>query len=370
MRGKVILLDECSMIDAKTANDLLQSGARIIAVGDPGQLPPVHGAQFFNHADVLLKTIHRQALDSAVLRQAHSMRETGTYQADGDDFQIVHKASDEQMMAADAILCWRNVTRHKINARMRNLFGFHMPYPMAGETVLCLKNSHQHGIFNGVTYELSQAFQPDDTAINLLIDGVEVEVPKCVFVEKGGCLDDYDDDDFVSAFDYGYCLTAHKAQGSEWNKVLLVDEITSMSGAGGSTRVPPEPPRASSFRLNGMGGHCPPTPLSQSLGQLGYTLAQANLFRHVHHGTTGSVNDPQHLRVIRQFACPRTVPELTQGRLPDLAPCLLEWCGLLPHILRRFDLPTDRRQTVRLHLQLPLAFPLPIAAGEVDQVIA
>ena len=32
MRGKIILLDECSMIDAKTANDLIQSGAKIVAV--------------------------------------------------------------------------------------------------------------------------------------------------------------------------------------------------------------------------------------------------------------------------------------------------------------------------------------------------
>jgi ATP-dependent exoDNAse (exonuclease V) alpha subunit len=52
----------------------------------------------------------------------------------------------------------------------------------------------------------------------------EVEVPNCVFVEKGGSLDDYDDDDFTSAFDFGYCLTVHKSQGSEWDKVLLIDE--------------------------------------------------------------------------------------------------------------------------------------------------
>ena len=58
------------------------------------------------------------------------------------------------MMGADVILCWRNVTRHKINARMRPFLAFHLPYPMVGETVLCLKNSHQHGMFNGVTMSL------------------------------------------------------------------------------------------------------------------------------------------------------------------------------------------------------------------------
>jgi exodeoxyribonuclease-5 len=188
MSGQIILLDECSMIDQKTARDLLQSGAKIVAVGDPGQLSPVHGVSFFNDPDVTLSTIHRQALDSAVLRQAHAMRQTGRYQADGDDFEVVRSASDEQMMTVDTILCWRNATRHAINAKMRKLLGYNLPYPMAGETVLCLKNSHQHGIFNGVTYELARAFEPDDDSIHLLIDGVEVEVPESIFVEKGGSL--------------------------------------------------------------------------------------------------------------------------------------------------------------------------------------
>ena len=52
--------------------------------------------------------------------------------------------------------------------------------------VLCLKNSHQHGVFNGVTYELARSFQPDDEVIHLLIDGEEIKVPECIFVENGG----------------------------------------------------------------------------------------------------------------------------------------------------------------------------------------
>src|SRR5450631_3253354 len=211
MRGKVILLDECSMIDARTATDLIQSGAKIVAVGDPGQLPPVHGATFFSHPDITLAQIHRQALESPIIRQAHAVRDGGAYQPDTADFQVVRKVSDEQIMEAGTILCWRNVTRHRVNAKMRSLLGYNLPYPQGGETVLCLKNAHRYGIFNGVTYELARNFEPDDENIFLMMGGVEVEVPKCVFVEKGGSLDDYDDDDFVSAFDFGYCLTVHKS---------------------------------------------------------------------------------------------------------------------------------------------------------------
>jgi exodeoxyribonuclease V len=45
-----------------------------------------------------------------------------------------------------------------------------------------------------------------------------------VFVAPGGSLDDYDDDSFTSAFDFGYCLTVHKSQGSEWDRAVLIDE--------------------------------------------------------------------------------------------------------------------------------------------------
>ena len=222
--GKVVLLDECSMVDTKTAYDLMVSGAKIVAVGDPGQLPPVHGAEYFNEPDITLTEIHRQALESPILRQAHNMRANGCYEADGEDFKVVKRISDKQLMEADTILCWRNATRHRLNAKLRSLHGCDMPYPMAGEPVLCLKNSHRYGIFNGNVYTLAEAFQPEDRSIILSIDGQSVEVPKVAFVEPGGSLDDYDDDRYHSVFDYGYALTVHKAQGSEWDKVVLFDE--------------------------------------------------------------------------------------------------------------------------------------------------
>src|ERR1043165_5953543 len=83
------------------------------------------------------------------------------------------------------------------NAKMRQLLGFDLPYPMAGEKVLCLKNAHRHGIYNGCVYTLAHNFEPDDTTICLDIDGVALDVPKAGFVGEGGSLDDFDDDDFT-----------------------------------------------------------------------------------------------------------------------------------------------------------------------------
>ena len=43
-------------------------------------------------------------------------------------------------------------------------------------------------------------------------------------MRPGGSLDDYDVDSFASAFDYGYALTVHKSQGSEFDRVVRFDE--------------------------------------------------------------------------------------------------------------------------------------------------
>ncbi|MBK8246383.1 MAG: AAA family ATPase [Gemmatimonadetes bacterium] len=40
----LIIVDEASMVNEKMAKDLIAKGVPILAVGDPGQLPPVEGA--------------------------------------------------------------------------------------------------------------------------------------------------------------------------------------------------------------------------------------------------------------------------------------------------------------------------------------
>ena len=59
----LIVLDEVSMVGEEMANDLLAFGKPILVLGDPGQLPPIHGEGAFTNVapDVMLDEIHRQA---------------------------------------------------------------------------------------------------------------------------------------------------------------------------------------------------------------------------------------------------------------------------------------------------------------------
>jgi hypothetical protein len=75
----LLIVDECSMVDAKLGKDLLSFGKPILVLGDPEQLPPVHGAGFFTAAapDVLLTDIQRQARDNPIIHMATTVREGG-----------------------------------------------------------------------------------------------------------------------------------------------------------------------------------------------------------------------------------------------------------------------------------------------------
>lgn len=222
LRNSVLLLDESSTIDETIARDILNTGAKVVACGDPGQLNPVSGPPFFNTPDRTLLTIHRQAWESPIIRQAHAVRSGKSYRPDGRGFQVCHDVPDAVLLGADAVLCWKNATRHHLNQRIRRLIGFGDWPPLRNETVMCLKNNPEYNVYNGVTYRLLDHYQPGGRRILIDVDGQETEIPYAVF--EG--IDDafMHHDKRTTKFAYGYASTVHKFQGSEADRILLYDE--------------------------------------------------------------------------------------------------------------------------------------------------
>lgn len=236
--AKLIVIDECSMVDEALGRDLLSFRTPVLVLGDPGQLPPVSGGGFFteHEPDYLLEEVHRQARDNPIVDLAQQVREgrslmIGDY---GPLAKVISKAdiTKELVLDADQVLVGTNRTRRRYNERLRELRGFDGPIPQAGDKLVCLRNDTAKGLLNGSLWQVTSAARTVKPSMNLLIraedEGIErysakVKVLKAVFETPDAEIPwqirrRHDD------FDYGYALTVHKAQGSQWDHVVLFDE--------------------------------------------------------------------------------------------------------------------------------------------------
>src|SRR5690554_3463524 len=76
-KADLIVIDECSMVDAELGRDLLSFGVPVLVLGDPAQLPPISGGGFFTDGkpDAMLTEVHRQAQDNPIVRLSMDVRE-------------------------------------------------------------------------------------------------------------------------------------------------------------------------------------------------------------------------------------------------------------------------------------------------------
>ena len=245
-KAGLIIIDECSMVDAELGRDLLSFGVPVLVLGDPAQLPPIQGGGFFTEAepDAMLTEVHRQAQDNPIVRLSMDIRA-------GEDIEpgrcgeteVLRKGDlDPQcVLEADQVLVGRNATRRSYNARIRERRGFEDEMPSAGDKLVCLRNNRKKGLFNGGLWTVKErsgrkgakgiksSVQTGIMTMQLLPDdetatrGVKVSVrPECFL---GGIEQvDWQRRKPYDEFDYGYVLTVHKAQGSQWDHVVLFDE--------------------------------------------------------------------------------------------------------------------------------------------------
>src|SRR6516164_3147983 len=112
---------------------ILATGITVVAFGDPGQLPPIHGDPFFTNANFTLTQIHRQAFENPIIRQAHRVRSGGTYERDGDSVRVISRLSADELRATDVVLTGRRETRMRMNAEKRRVLGLESHLPRQGE---------------------------------------------------------------------------------------------------------------------------------------------------------------------------------------------------------------------------------------------
>lgn len=243
-------IDEVSMVDKFIGGDLMAHNFPILAVGDPFQLPPAMGTGFFFPKgftpDVHLTRVHRQAGDSPVLKFAHHVRQGKTlpYGRMGES-KVVKSLTLDEYIAHDQILCGTNKNRIKLNIAIRKKLG-RKKWLEPGEKMICLVNNYDVGMMNGSQWEVMhcapverkgqtfykatlKSLDEEDNIVttlvhlNPLMEGTGKEnkhwTPMLSGIKEAVVMT------------YGYAITVHKSQGSQWNSVAVFDDWNGTSYA-------------------------------------------------------------------------------------------------------------------------------------------
>lgn len=256
----VVVVDEVSMAPKELMDLLFRHRVFVICCGDPGQLPPVSedaDNHLLDKPDVFLDEIMRQAAESEIIRVSMDIREGRPLPVmNGNEVKIFNKnqLSTGMLTWADQILVGTNAKRKMINEQMRKMYG-REGNPQDGDKLICMRNywetfsENGEALVNGTIgilqnsyntfFQLPNHYNPpivDITAGNILMETGDtmagLNMDKNMIMTGDKTLDKRTSYLLHKShpelepleFEYGYAITTHKAQGSEWDKVLVVEE--------------------------------------------------------------------------------------------------------------------------------------------------
>lgn len=260
---KVVVVDEVSMVPKTMIELLAGHNCFVICLGDPFQLPPINKNEdnhLLDHPHIFLDEIMRQAQESEIIRVSMDIRDGKPLKPfNGNEVMILpaNEYNDDMMLWADQILVGTNATRIGLNNTIRNLLG-RGSQPEDGDKIICLHNywdilgSDKNPLVNGTIGYLDCSFSSfiklppwinygkriDVLHGDFLTDSNEkfenLEMDKKMILTGEKCVD-YKTEYKVNInpktkgilpleFAYGYAITTWKAQGSQYSKVLVIEE--------------------------------------------------------------------------------------------------------------------------------------------------
>lgn len=247
---KLLVVDEASMLPTERGEHLISFGVPILLVGDHGQLPPVKDEvnPWMMRPDMVLTHNFRQHESSGIVPAALLARQTGQIPVGryGGGTMVTTMANDKAMELLTpgrfqpgpnkAVICWTNRMRTSLNR------AFHGSGDLReGDRLVCLgtyDDTPQVGsdgipngivqVYNGMVGTVRTIMRKRGDAVTVVI-GIDAGPDVLVTLASGQLAhpDRLSPDRYprgCQLWDYAYALTAHKAQGSEYDHVIVIDE--------------------------------------------------------------------------------------------------------------------------------------------------
>ena len=261
----IVVVDEVSMVPKTMVDMLLAHRVYILFLGDPGQLPQIDKKETHNlldHPHVFLDEVMRQAAESEIIQLTMKIR-------NGEDIPFMHgkevivvpktELVTGHLTWADIIICATNKTRHNMNRQKRELLGY-SGVLQTGERIIVKRNYWEdcdedgNALVNGTVGTVANPYE-SFVRIPSYVKNDRRDLPLvgCIFTPDGGkSFDTFEiDKDYLLKEEpcvdwrvsyqlgklkpkigdilpkqatYGYALTCHAAQGSEFDKVLVIEE--------------------------------------------------------------------------------------------------------------------------------------------------
>ena len=251
---RLIIVDEAYCMPLSMKKTILKHGVKVLACGDTNQLPPVADKPaFLVDGEILYLTqILRQGdRDDIIFLANRRMKNLPINKGYYGHSLVIDREelTDEMFLWADAVICGTNRTRDIINNHIRYIRGYNTILPMYGEKLVCRNNNwmmtsttpdgYQMALVNGLIGKVIN--QPS-------IDSYNYREKTFNVVFKSDIIDcsfnAYANFDYLVAdnemrqkikninagyvygqlFEFAYCITCHIAQGSQFDKVIFIEE--------------------------------------------------------------------------------------------------------------------------------------------------
>jgi len=247
VHGDVMFIDEAGSVPYHMKKEIEDHGIKIIATGDIAQLPPVMDkpAYLTNPNIIQLDEIMRQDAGSNILYIAdRARRGLPIHKGNYGNVLVIEQEdlNDAMLMNAETIIVGKNKTRDKYNNHIRrNILNIKSSYPVIGDKLVCRKNNWKVGIdginlANGLTgsvinnpnvrnYDkdiININFKP--YMLNNSFDNLDINYK--YLTSPHSIRQQLKNSKYMRGeqFEYGYALTTHLAQGSEYNNGIYIEE--------------------------------------------------------------------------------------------------------------------------------------------------